>query len=429
MVAATHPGSLWARTAPPGPDCPPLAGATRADVAIIGGGFLGISAALHLADAGVSVALLEAGAIGEGASGRNGGQVIAGIKKTRDELAAKFGLDWADRILALTDGAADRVYDLIARHAIACDLERKGWIRAAHAAPAMRDVEATAAALQARGQDVEVLSRAEIATRCGTPIYVGGMHDKRAAGINPLAYVRGLAAAAQRAGARLHAGSAARSLRAVAGGWRIETAGGTVEAAQVVLATGAYSDALWPGLARSFVGVQSAQIASQPLSENLRATIMPVRAVLSDTRKLANYYRIDKQGRLIMGGRGPLGDAPEPATLTALQRAARERFPMLGDVVWEHAWAGRIDITLDSLPHLSVLAPGVTALLGFNGRGIALATTMGAVIANRLTGKRDAALDFPETPLATVPFHGLRAPILRAAVAWYRLRDALGQAG
>ena len=197
----------------------------------------------------------------------------------------------------------------------------------------------------------------------------------------------------------------------------------------MVLATGAYSDGLWPGLARSFIGVQSAQIASRPLSENLRAAVMPSRAVLSDTRKLANYYRVDLAGRFIIGGRGPLGDAPEPATLVALQRAACERFPMLADVEWEHAWAGRIDMTLDELPHLCVPAPGVTSLVGFNGRGIALATTLGAVIANRLSGGRDPSLDFPETTLSTVPFHALRAPALRAAVAWYRLRDALGFSG
>jgi len=429
MFAATHEGSLWARTAPADPDLPALAGDVRADVAIVGGGFLGVSAALHLAEGGASVALLEAGEVGGGASGRNGGQVIPGIKKTRAELAAKFGADWADRIVALGDGAAGRVYDLVARHGIECDLERNGWIRAAHADAALRDVEATAAELLGRGQDVELLSRDEIAARSGTPVYVGGMHDKRAAGINPLAYVRGLAAAARRAGAQVFARSPATAVERAGGGWKVSTPGGAVAAGQVVLATGAYSDALWPGLARSFVGVQSAQVASQPLGDNLRKVVLPSRAVLSDTRKLANYYRLDREGRLVMGGRGPLGDAPEPATLVALERAARERFPMLGETTWEYAWAGRIDITLDSLPHLSVVAPGVTALLGFNGRGIALATTMGAVVANRLSGGRDPALDFPETRLAPVPFHSLRAPALRAAVAWYRLRDALGYAG
>jgi glycine/D-amino acid oxidase-like deaminating enzyme len=429
MVAVTQDGSLWARKAPPPPDTWRLEGERRADVCIVGGGFLGMSTALHLAEAGTSVAVLEAGEIGEGGSGRNGGQVIPGIKKNHKQLTEKFGGDWADKLVALGDGAAHRVYGLIEKHGIQCDLQRNGWLRAAHAEPALRDVEAMAAELQGRGQDVEVLSRDEFARRSGTSVYVGGMHDKRAAGINPLAYVRGLAAAAIRSGATVHTDSPAESITKSGKAWRVSTPSGTVVAEQIVLATGAYTDALWPGLAKSFIGVQSAQIASKPLSENLRASIMPAKAVLSDTRKLANYYRVDAEGRLIMGGRGPLGDDPEPSTLVALERAARERFPMLADVEWEHAWAGRIDMTLDQMPHLCVLAPGVTSFLGLNGRGIALTTTFGAVLANRLTGGRDVALHWPESKLATVPFHALRAPGLRVAVAWYRLRDALGYAG
>jgi len=429
MVAATQDGSLWARKAPSPPDTRRLEGERKADVAIVGGGFLGMSTALHLAEAGASAVVLEAGEIGEGGSGRNGGQVIPGIKKNHKQLTEKFGVDWADKMVALGDGAAARVYKLIDKHKIACDLQRHGWLRAAHAEPALRDVEEMAAELQGRGQDVEVLSRDEITRRSGTPVYAGGMHDKRAAGINPLAYVRGLAEAAIRAGAAVHTRSGAVKLERSGKSWRVATRSGAVLAEHVVLATGAYTDALWPGLGRSFIGVQSAQIASKPLGENLRAVIMPSRAVLSDTRKLANYYRVDPEGRLIMGGRGPLGDSPEPATLAALERSARERFPMLGEVEWEHAWAGRIDMTLDQMPHLCVLAPGLTSFLGLNGRGIALTTTFGAVLANRLTGGRDVALHWPESRLATVPFHALRAPALRAAVAWYRLRDALGYAG
>jgi len=422
-------GSLWAATAAPAPDLPALEGEIRCDVAVIGGGFTGLSTGLHLAERGVSVAVLEAGPIGDGASGRNGGQVIPGLKKDAAALDGIFGKGWGERLTLLADGAAQRVYDIVARYAIDCGLERNGWVRAAHAERALEDVATLGRQLQDRGQDAVMLSRAEIAAMLGTDIYVGGMHDRRAGAVQPLSYVRGLARAAASAGAKVFQNSPAVSLVAASSGWKVETARGTILAEQVVLATGAYSGRLWPALSRSFVGVQSAQLASAPLSDNLRAVVNPSRAVVSDTRKLANYFRVDATGRLIVGGRGPLSDSPAPATLEAIERAARRWFPELGQVDWRHAWCGRIDITLDSLPRVTRPAPGLWTALGYNGRGVALATTMGAVLANKLSGGDDPLLDWPETPLSTIPFHGLRAPGVAAATAWYRLRDALGFAG
>ncbi len=419
-------GPLWAATAAPGPERRALEGAVAVDVAIVGGGYTGLSAALHLAERGVGVAVVEAREIGEGASGLNGGQVIPGLKRSRDELATRFGGDRADRMLALGDGAAARVYDLIARHGIACGLERNGWFRGAHSPMALAYLDKTATELQGRGVDAVLVSRGDTARMLGTDQYVGGLHDRRAGAIQPLDYVRGLARAAVGQGAEIYARSPAERLEQAGRQWRIATPRGTVTAGQVLLATGAYSDRLWPGLAQTFVGVQSAQMATGPLSANLRASILPSRAVVSDTRKLSNYFRVDGQGRLLMGGRGPLGDAPSPSTLTAIARAARRRFPMLGDIQWQHAWCGRIDMTLDELPRIHRPAPGLWSVLGYNGRGIALATTMGAVMADKLTGAQDPALDYPDTPFATVPFHALRAPGVAGAIAWYKFRDALG---
>ncbi|MCC7274725.1 MAG: FAD-binding oxidoreductase [Alphaproteobacteria bacterium] len=419
-------GSLWAATAASGPDCPPLDGETRADVAVVGAGFTGLSTAVHLAERGVRVAVLEARGIGEGASGLNGGQIIPGVKRGRAELASRFGDAMADRVVALGDGAAQRVYDLVARHGIRCGLERNGWIRAAHSAMAFAYLEKTARDLEARGADVALLGREEAARLIGTADYVGGMLDRRAGGLQPLSYVRGLAGAALRLGVAVHAGSPVTALAPAAGGWRVGTVHGAVRAEQVVLATGAYTDRLWPGLGRTFIGVQSAQIASAPLSPNLRASIVPSRAMVSDTRKLSSYYRVDGDGRLITGGRGPLGDVPTPSTLGTIARTARRRFPMLGDVEWRHAWCGRIDMTLDEMPRVHRPAAGMWTALGYNGRGVALATAMGAVLAGKIAGADDAAADFPVTPLAPVPFHALRGPGIAGAIAWYKLRDALG---
>ena len=155
------------------------------------------------------------------------------------------------------------------------------------------------------------------------------------------------------------------------------TSAGSVTASTVILATNAYTDDLWPGLRRTVLPVQSYQVATRPLHDDVRRRVLPGGQAVSDLRRILFYFRLDPDGRLPMGGRGPLGDTPEPSTLVALERSARERFAMLGKVEWEHAWAGRIDMTLDQLPHLCVLAPGLTSFIGLNGRGIALTTTIG----------------------------------------------------
>ncbi|BBK32954.1 glycine/D-amino acid oxidase-like deaminating enzyme [Stella humosa] len=419
-------GSLWSATATPGPELPALEDAVTADVAIVGGGFTGLSTALHLAERGVRAVVVEAREIGEGASGLNGGQVIPGLKRSREELAQRFGAERAERMVALGDGAAARVYDLIARHGIDCGLERNGWFRGAHSPMAMAYLEKTHKEMAARGIDAVLVDRAGTERMLGTDQYVGGLHDRRAGAIQPLSYVRGLARAAVAQGATIFARSPVTGLKPQDGKWRVTAGRGSVTAGQVLLATGAYTDRLWPGLAQTFIGVQSAQMATDPLSSNLRASILPCRAVVSDTRKLSNYFRVDATGRLVMGGRGPLGDTPSPSTLAAIARAAERRFPMLGKITWKHAWCGRIDMTLDEMPRIHRPAPGLWTVVGYNGRGIALASTMGAVMADKLAGGSDPALDFPDTPLATVPFHAFRGPGVAGAIAWYKFRDALG---
>ena len=419
-------GSLWAATAAPGPECPSLDDEVAVDVGIVGGGFTGLSTALHLAERGVRVAVVEAKEIGEGASGLNGGQVIPGLKRGRDELAARFGGERAERMVALGDGAGERVYEIVRRYGIECGLERNGWFRGAHSPMAMAYLEKTAAEMAGRGVDAVLVDRADTVRMLGTDQYLGGLHDRRAGAVQPLAYVRGLARAAIGQGALVFARSPVERLARDGAGWRIAGVRGAVLAPRVLLATGAYTDRLWPGLAQTFVGVQSAQMATAPLSDNLRASVLPCRAVVSDTRKLSNYFRIDAGGRLVMGGRGPLGDTPSPSTLAAIARAAERRFPMLGRIEWKHAWCGRIDMTLDEMPRIHQPEPGLWTVLGYNGRGVALATTMGAVMADRMTGGGDPALDFPETPFATVPFHAFRGPGVAGAIAWYKFRDSLG---
>lgn len=416
-------GILWADTAAEAPlAASAFAGDADCSVAVIGGGFAGLSAALRLAEQGTSCRLLEAGDIGAGASGRNNGQVIPGLKLGPVELERRYG-DAGAAVVETTAGAADLVFDLIERHGIACEPERKGWLRAAHGPAAMGPIEKLAAQWQARGAPVEVFDAAATASALGSDFYHGGMVDRRAGRLQPLAYARGLARAAREAGALLHEKSPVLSLERQGARWSVKTAGGCLTADSVVMAVGAYGERLWPGWSRGYMTVQSMQLASAPLSSNLRASVMPAVSAMSDTRKLANAIRLDAAGRLCIAGRGPLSGRIDAGVLRQLQRGALRLFPQLEGMAWSHAWPGRIAITMDELPRLASPAPGLYGIVGFNGRGVAMATALGRAAADHAMGR---PAGFPVVAAPPVPLHALRRPILAAAVAYYRMRDALG---
>ncbi|GAB5467509.1 MAG: FAD-binding oxidoreductase [Rhodospirillales bacterium] len=418
-------GLLWAdSSAEPPPTTEPLAGEAACAVAVIGGGFTGLSTALHLAGQGSDCRLLEAGRVGAGASGRNNGQVIPGLKLGPAALRERYG-DAGAAVVETAAGAADLVFDLIDRHAIACEPERRGWLRAAQSAPALRQVEALARDLQAQGAPVALLDAEETAAALGSPAYLGGLIDRRAGRLQPLAYCRGLARAAQAAGANLHEESPVQSLERQGERWILRTPQGVLRAEAVVMAVGAYGERLWPGWSRGFITVQSMQIASAPLSSNLRAAVLPGASAMSDSRKLATALRLDAEGRLCIAGRGPLNGRMGPGVHRQLQRNALRLFPALADTQWTHAWPGRIAVTLDALPRLTSPAPGLYAIVGFNGRGVAMATALGKAAAEHLLGR---PAGFPLVPAPPVPLHRLRRPLLAAAIAYYRLRDAAGLA-
>jgi glycine/D-amino acid oxidase-like deaminating enzyme len=425
MSSSASPASAWTVGAEPLPEPRPLEGDRRADVAVIGTGYTGLSAALHLAERGAEVVALDAAEPGWGASGRNGGQVIPGLKHDPDELERHFGVETGRRMWQTAGGAADFVFDLIARHKIACHAQACGWIAAAPHAAALESVRSRTEQWQRRGAAVELLDATRMAEVTGTTAYVGGMLDRRAGAVQPLAFVRGLARAAQQAGAAIHARSAVRRLESTLRGWRVETEGGGVTATTVILATNAYSDDLWPGLRRTVLPVQSYQVATRPLPPEVRRRVLPGGQVVSDLRRILSYFRLDPDGRLLMGGRGPLDDRGDPALFARLEEVARRLFPQIGDAPWEHRWSGRVALTADHLPHLHEPRPGVLAGLGYNGRGIAMATVMGRLLAERALGASHEELGWPVTPIAPIPLHGWRLPAMAAVVRWKRFRDWL----
>ncbi len=417
--------SLWAATAPPAPEAPALEGERRADVAVVGGGYTGLSTALHLAEAGTDVVVLEAKEPGWGASGRNAGMVIAGLKHDPDDLSAMLGSEMGARLVTISAGAPDLVFALVERFAIQCEPVKSGWIQPAHAKSFMPLVESRAAQWSRRGVDARVLDRDQVAGMLGTNVYAGGWHDPRGGAVQPLALARGLAAAAQSLGAAIHGESPVTRLARADGHWRVETARGAVLAEMVVLATNAYDTGLWPGLGRSLLPIKPYQVASAPMSENLRRTVLPGGQVTSNTRRLLSYYSVTSDSRLLMGGRASFDDRPHPELFGALERTSTSLFPHLGDIAWDYAWSGWVALTRDHLPHLHALAPGVLAGVGYQGRGLAMGVMMGKHLALHALGGADAEEAWPAVPLRPLPFPGLRRPVMNAMRVYYRLRDRL----
>ncbi len=417
--------SLWAATAPPAPPTPPLAESVTTDVCVIGGGYCGLSAALHLAEAGISVRVLEAEEPGWGGSGRNGGQVIPGLKYDPDELEEKFPGEAGARLVAFAGGTADTVFDLIAKHRMDVPHTRAGWVQGAHSAEAMAEATRRAEQWARRGVAARVLDTAQTASLLGTGKYVGGWLDPRGGAVQPLAYARGLARAAQTAGAIVHGRTGATSLTRRNGRWEVSTASGaSVTAEQVVVATNGYSGDLIPNLRRSVIAMNSFIVATEPLSDNLRHTVLPQGHVSSDTRKLLLYFRLDHEGRLLMGGRGPLREPKDEADWAHLERVTAKMFPQVGSARIAYRWCGRVALTRDFLPHLHMPAPGLLVDIGCMGRGVGLQTAMGRAIARYLRSSDPAELPLPPTPIAAIPLHGARRLYVSAIIAWYKMNDA-----
>lgn len=417
--------NLYRDTAEPAAATPPLDGDIRADVAVVGGGFTGLSTALHLAEQGAQVVLLEAEEPGWGASGRNGGQVNPGLKHDPDTVERDFGQDLGRRMNALAGAAPQYLFDLIQRHGISCEARRNGTLRAATAPKHAAAVRVTVEQLRQRQAPVELLSGKELADMTGTDRYQVALFDPRGGDLNPLSYARGLARAAIEAGAAVHGRTRAMTLRRQGELWQVTTPSGTVTAPQVVLATNGYTDDLWPALRRSVVPVFGAIAATAPLPDSVARAVMPSRAVLYESGAITVYYRVDGGGRLLIGGRGPQTEISSTAPLAHLLNYAHKLWPALKDVTWTHAWGGRLAMTQDSYSHWHEPAKGVMACLAYNGRGVAMATTMGALVAKRILDPA-APCDMPITDLKPIPLHGLWPLAVRGAILRGRISDFLG---
>jgi glycine/D-amino acid oxidase-like deaminating enzyme len=413
------PRSLYAETARPAIAAPPLDGDRRVDVCVIGGGFTGLSTALHLAQHGVDVAVLEAHEPGWGASGRNGGQVNPGLKHDPDQVETDFGADLGKRMVALSGDAPNVVFRLIERHQIECDALQSGTLRAAFGARDASGIRASASQWIRRDTPVELLESDAAREATGTDRYVCAMLDRRGGQVNPLGYARGLAQAAVQAGAAVHGATPALGVKRN-GSWHVRTPTGTVRADKLVHATNGYTDDVWPGLRRSIVPVFSAIVASESLPR------APMRSVLYETGRVTVYYRFDRANRLLMGGRSMQRDITEPDELRYLIAYAERLWPEVSGARWTHAWSGQVAVTQDHYPHVHEPDRSVLVCLGYNGRGVAMSTAMGPQLARRVIGGATAEIDMPVTTMKEIPFHALWRSAVKARVVYGRIRDWLG---
>lgn len=372
-----------------------LQGDHSADVVVIGGGITGLSTALHLAEGGVDVTLVESGEIPSGGSGRSVGLVNAGLWIPPDDIMAALGEEDGERANAILGAAPAEVFSLIERHGIDCQATRTGTLHLAHNGRGEQELARRAEQFQRRGAPVELLEADACRERVGTRRIRRALLDRRAGTLNPTAYTRGLARAAKAAGARLYTHSAVIGVARAGDDWWVTTDRGSLKARRLVLATNAYTEDRWNEVRHHFFPGHFFQVASRPLPAALAADILPERQGAWDTRLVLSSMRRDAEGRLILGSLGKGEGRPAAYLRCWANRIQRHYFPQLGGVEWECTWTGRIAFTPDHTLRLFELAPGVLGVSGYNGRGITTGTVVGKGFARYLISGDDALLPLP----------------------------------
>lgn len=373
------------------------------DVAIVGGGFTGLSTALHCAEKGLSSRVLEAEQIGFGGSGRNCGLVNAALWLQPQKVREKLGDTYGPRFLKKFGNGPAYVFDLIEKHQIQCEVTRTGTIHAAHGPSGFKDLQERHEEWQRLGEPVDLLSRDEVKDMIGTDHFHGGLVDHRCGTINPMGYCRGLARVALANGAELNTSVRAKRLHRDGQNWVVETNKGTVTAKAVILCTNAYTDGLWPGLSRIFTMIHYFQLATKPLGPEADH-ILPGKQGLWDTGQIMFNVRRDSFDRLLVGSMGKVvGSKDRGLSHRWAKKQIARIFPTLGPVEFEEAWHGQIAMTPDHLPRIYELAQNLFTPIGYNGRGITTGTMFGRTMAELLTGMDRAELPLPITELKTVP--------------------------
>lgn len=419
--------SIWSAVSAPGPSCPVLQGTVTTDVVVIGGGFTGLSTALNLRKQGVDVTVLEAAEPGWGGSGRNNGQVIPTLTRPDpDDIESRFG-EAGERFVHLIRDCASILFDTIREHNIQAEAEQTGWFQPVHTPGRIKIAERRFRQWGDRGAPVELLDRSAVQRLTGSDAWHGGFLNPTGGHINPLALARGLAQTVLDLGGTIYAGSPALRFSRQNDKWVVDTPGGQVQARALVLAsnayTGEFSPELAPRVARQVVPVLSWQMATRPLTDTERESVIPGRHAVSDTHGELYFFRPDARNRLITGGNMLL----PYNRVERLQRYVGARlqrlWPALGPVTFDYVWNGYVGMTNDFTPRFHRLGPDAWGWAGCNGRAVGLAVALGREFAKAVTGAPEQELAFPLTEPRPLPLHGVARRVAPLMLLRYRQLD------
>jgi len=402
--------SLWADSAVDNPVSGTLQESLQADVLVVGGGYSGLSSALHLAEMGVSVVLLEARNVGYGGSGRSAGLVNAGVWRTPDYVIKQIGQDAGERFNMGLYDSPSVVFDLVRRHQIECNADQAGTVNIAHKVAAMPYLEDRCEQMRKLGSAVRMIDGDDAQLISGSPIYChGGILDPNAGTIQPLSYVRGLANTAADLGAKIYQQSPLLKLSRDRNRWLAKTESGQVLADQVILATNAYADENSEGVRESTLPVYIFHFATDPLPDSIAETIAPQRHGIWDTQLLMTSSRIDTAGRLVMSSVGSLQGVFSFLPRDWMTRSRDRLYPQAKGIPWSYRWSGQVGMTSTKMLRIQCLASGVFAPAGYNGRGIGPGTVIGKHLAQMLVSGNREEFPFPIEDLHREAWRGPRS--------------------
>lgn len=416
------PQSLWKASAESLAEFPGLNTNLETDILVIGAGYTGLSTAIHASETHSNIVVIDQAQPGWGCSGRNGGQINPQWKPSIDQLQEKYPGNEFRQFIDILDQSADLVFDLVERYNISCQARRTGSLIPGRGAKAHRYLSAWSGYWQQYGADVELLDAAATAHLIGSSHYDYCMLDRRGGSLQPLSYSRGLARACLEKGVQIFGESKATSIKRKGQQWEVAVNGVEISARQLVIGTNGYTDDLWPELKQTLVPVASMLTATKPLPEKIANQILPERQPVAEYAGVPAYYRLDEMNRMVFGWRGTLSGSIGHLNTTHLRQKAIRLFPPLASMDWEYDWAGYVGMTSHQRPMLLNLGDNAYAGLGFNGRGITMATMMGKQLAFALSGQ---PVNIALKPIEAVYFHSCYPLGVLTRIVTGHLSDAM----